>query len=43
MSCIKSEAPPAGAATGFNAPEVMFPRAPAPVPQAPDSASTPRS
>lgn len=34
MSCIKSEAPPAGARTGFNAPETMVPRAPAPVPAA---------
>ncbi|MFD2173892.1 radical SAM protein [Rhodobacter lacus] len=34
MSCIKTESPAQGAATGFNAPEIMAPRAPAPVPEA---------
>ncbi|SOC02515.1 radical SAM protein [Rhodobacter maris] len=34
MSCIKTETPAQGAPTGFNAPEVMVPRPPAPVPEA---------
>ncbi|PTV94376.1 biotin synthase [Rhodobacter aestuarii] len=32
MSCTKSETPAQGVASGFNAPEIMFPRAPAPTP-----------